>query len=91
MFFKNIEGYPGLVKEFPIDSKALSSRRGRILSLSQVLKCPWGGRAEFLSIDNSSERGYFSPHRRARKKSRQTNDVGQSGREISKPRSRSED
>jgi hypothetical protein len=36
MFFKNIEGYPGLVKGFPIDSKALSSRRGRILSLSQV-------------------------------------------------------
>jgi hypothetical protein len=58
--FKNIEGYPGLVKGFPIDSKALSSRRGRILSLSQVLKCPWGGWAEFLSIDNSSERGYFS-------------------------------
>jgi hypothetical protein len=43
MFFKNIEGYPGLVKEFSIDSKGLSSRRGRILSLFQVLNCPFGG------------------------------------------------
>jgi hypothetical protein len=70
MFFKNIEGYPGLVKGFPIDSKALSSRRGRILSLFQVLTCPLAVWAEFLSIDNSPERGYFSSHQRARKKSR---------------------
>jgi hypothetical protein len=68
MFFKNIEGYPGLVKEFPIDSKGLSSRRGRILSLFQVLNYPSGEWEDYLSLDNYLERRYFSPHRRGRRK-----------------------
>jgi len=59
VFFKNIEGYLGLVKEFPIDSKGVSSNRGRILSLFQALTCPSRGQAESLPIDNYSERGYF--------------------------------
>jgi hypothetical protein len=68
VFLKNIEGYPGLVKEFPIDSKGLSSSGGRILSLFQALNCLQGEWAEHLSIDNYSEKGYFFPYRRTRKK-----------------------
>jgi hypothetical protein len=84
MFFKNIEGYPGLVKGFPIDSKALSSRRGRILSLSQVLKCPWAEWAEFFLLTTIQKEGTF-PLPKGPKKSRQANDLGQSERKIFKP------